>query len=129
MQPANKSTVEEIRARFDADVAQRTAVPGVETYSVYCNSSGIFGWLGDTSALTFTNTNQAPDVAITPPLANNPFLGPGNYPGAIGFYQQRQVFGDIQADSAVVLADRFASHPDHRPASEERVERAGCVVG
>ncbi|HZX69766.1 MAG TPA: ubiquitin-activating E1 FCCH domain-containing protein [Rhodanobacter sp.] len=69
------------------------AVAGAIKYSVYCNNAGVFGWLGDTAALTYTNTNQAPDASTTPPNASNPFLGIGNYPGATGFYQQRQVYG------------------------------------
>lgn len=73
-----------------------TASPStnVDYYNVYKdnNGSGIFGFIGRADGTTFTDNNILPTKTDTPPEAKNPFSGPGNYPGAVGYYQQRLCF-------------------------------------
>ena len=70
------------------------AAAGAEFYSVYKETSnGISGWIGDTKELTFFDRNIGPDLTISEPIQFNPFLGANNFPGAVGYYEQRQVFG------------------------------------
>lgn len=76
-----------------ADVLSWPAVTGAAKYSIYLQQNGVYGWLGDSDTLTFTNGNLAPDLTTSPPAARNPFVGAGNYPGAVSYYQQRRVFG------------------------------------
>ena len=71
------------------------AVPNTAYYSVYIETNGIYGWLGDTDTTTFTNANLAADLTISPPEGANPFLFAGNYPATSGFYKQRQVYGGM----------------------------------
>lgn len=71
-----------------------TTVSGAQTYRVYkqSNGSGFFGYIGQTDGLTFRDDNIAADVGNTPPIANAPFSGSGNYPGAVSYFEQRRCF-------------------------------------
>lgn len=81
-----------------ADVASATitwpAVTGATYYIVYKDNAGagIYGFIGRATALTFTDQNITAVKTDTPPNGNDPFVGTGNYPGAVGYYQQRLVF-------------------------------------
>lgn len=70
------------------------AEAGADYYNVYKdnNGSGIFGFIGRADGVTFTDNNIAPTKTDTPPNANNPFDAVGDYPGAVGYYQQRLCF-------------------------------------
>lgn len=72
-----------------------TASPGANYYNVYKDNSGsgVFGFIGKATTLAFTDNNITPTKADTPPTGADPFVGAGNYPGAVGFFQQRLVFG------------------------------------
>ncbi len=70
------------------------AVAGASYYIVYKDNAGagIYGFIGRATALTFTDRNVTAIKNDTPPNGNDPFVGTGNYPGAVGYYQQRLVF-------------------------------------
>lgn len=70
------------------------AVTGADYYNVYkdSNGSGIYGFIGRADSVAFTDNNILPTKTDTPPTGNNPFVGAGNYPGAVGYYQQRLCF-------------------------------------
>lgn len=71
-----------------------SSVTGADYYNVYKdnNGSGIYGFIGRADGTSFTDNNINPTKTDTPPIGNNPFSGAGNYPGAVGYYQQRLVF-------------------------------------
>ncbi len=71
-----------------------SAGPGADYYNVYKdnNGSGIYGFIGRADSLSFVDNNITPVKTDTPPSGNNPFAGAGNYPGAVGYYQQRLCF-------------------------------------
>tara|TARA_Y100000310_G_scaffold25627_1_gene24511 strand:+ start:5011 stop:7914 length:2904 start_codon:yes stop_codon:yes gene_type:complete len=74
------------------------AVTDAVKYSIYRaeGGRGDYGFLAETAELTYTDDTTAKletDLAITPPTARNPFRLSGSYPGAVGYYQQRRVFG------------------------------------
>ena len=68
-------------------------VTDAQRYGVYRQDNGIFGLVGETESLTFTDDNLATDLTISPPRARDPFSGSGNFPDTSGYYQQRQVYG------------------------------------
>ena len=70
------------------------AVAGATYYIVYKDSAGagIYGFIGRATDTTFTDRNITATKTDTPPTGNDPFVGVGNYPGAVGYYQQRLVF-------------------------------------
>jgi hypothetical protein len=70
------------------------AVVGAAYYNVYKDNagSGIYGFVGKANALTFTDNNIAPTKTDTPPTGTDPFIGAGNFPRAVGYYQQRLAY-------------------------------------
>jgi hypothetical protein len=74
------------------------AVTGAIKYTIYRAKGGRvdYGFLAETNELTFTDDTTAEkltDLGVTPPSARNPFRVATEYPGAVGYYQQRRVFG------------------------------------
>lgn len=69
-------------------------VAGATYYIIYKDSAGagIYGFIGRAASTTFTDQNITAVKTDTPPSGNDPFVGEGNYPGAVGYYQQRLVF-------------------------------------
>ena len=68
------------------------AVAGASRYRVYKDQGGIFGFIGETTTTTIIDNNISPDFARTPPIHENDFVGTGNYPGAVSYFEQRRVF-------------------------------------
>lgn len=62
-------------------------------YSVYRLKNGTYGFIGTTETVSFLDDNVTPDPEITPPVARDPFSAIGTYAGAVGYYEQRRVFG------------------------------------
>jgi|TARA_R110002110_G_scaffold43923_6_gene135928 hypothetical protein len=71
---------------------------GASSYNVYKEDNGLFGFIGSTDLLTFTDDNIAPDLDDTAPKWRQPFETTTNYPGAIGLHEQRSVFGNTTTD-------------------------------
>lgn len=71
------------------------AVTGATYYNVYKDNtgSGVYGFTGRSTGLAFTDRNIIATKTDTPPSGLDPFVGAGNYPGAVGYYQQRKVYG------------------------------------
>lgn len=68
------------------------AVANALRYNVYKLSNGLWGYLGQASGTAFVDDNITPDISKTPPEANNPFNGAGDYPGAVTYFDQRRCF-------------------------------------
>lgn len=68
------------------------AVPGAIRYNLYKIRNGVLGYIGQTPNLMFVDDNIVPDTTITPPSGTNPFVGTGNFPAAVSYYEQRRVF-------------------------------------
>lgn len=65
---------------------------GVTLYNVYKESNGLYGYIGQTDALTFRDENISADLGKTPPTGVNPFASAGSYPGAVSYFEQRRCF-------------------------------------
>lgn len=68
---------------------------GVSEFRVYKRYAGVYGFIGRIPAsgpnswLVCEDRNIQPDTEDTPPGGQNPFDGPGNYPGVVFLHQQR----------------------------------------
>lgn len=69
------------------------AVDGAVRYEIYKENRGYYAYIGSADTTTFTDNNIEGDGSIGPKSSEDPFTGPGDYPGAIGIYQQRLVLG------------------------------------
>jgi len=65
---------------------------GASRYRVYRLSGGLYGYIGQADALTFTDDNIAPDMSRTPPIAQTVFAAADEYPAAVSYFEQRRVF-------------------------------------
>lgn len=68
-------------------------VEGAVRYEVYKNARGYYAWIGSAESNTFTDDNIEGDSSQGPKENRDPFAAEGDYPGAVGIYQQRLVFG------------------------------------
>lgn len=68
------------------------AVTGATRYNVYKQSNGLYGYIGQTDQLTFKDDNITADISKTPPVASQPFIGAGNFPGAVSYFEQRKAY-------------------------------------
>tara|TARA_R110000851_G_scaffold5398_1_gene22364 strand:- start:6120 stop:8630 length:2511 start_codon:yes stop_codon:yes gene_type:complete len=71
-----------------------TGATNAESYDVYRSDNGLYGFIGSTETTTFDDKNIDPDFEDTAPKLRQPFLGVGNYPGAVGLHEQRSVWGN-----------------------------------
>jgi hypothetical protein len=69
-----------------------SAATGAQRYNIYKFSGGLYGYIGQTDALTFTDDNITAALSKTPPISNNPFASTNNYPGAVSYFEQRRCF-------------------------------------
>jgi hypothetical protein len=102
-----------------------SAVTGATKYNVYkeSNGSGIHGYIGSATALTFTDTNLAPDDSDTPPGARDPFTGT-NYPGVVTYHQQRRVFGGSTSAPQTVWMSQSGNYSNFNVSSPSRDDDA-----
>lgn len=68
-----------------------SAVGGATYYHLYKDNAGagIYGFIGRATSTSFTDENLAPVKSDTPPTGTDPFVGAGNFPRAVGYFQQR----------------------------------------
>lgn len=85
-----------------------SAVAGAFAYNVYKNVNGMFGFVGQVTGLSFFDTNVTPDVSQTPPYLDNSGFnsGAGNYPQAVGYFEQRKAFAGWNNSPQEVIATR-----------------------
>lgn len=84
-------------------------VSGAVRYNIYKLSNGLYGYIGQTDGSTFRDDNITADVSQTPPEANTPFTGAGNYPGTVGYHEQRRCFGGTDNKPQNFWATRSAT--------------------
>jgi hypothetical protein len=85
---------------------------GAQRYNVYKRQSGLYGYIGQTDGLAFTDNNIAPDMGITPPIYDTVFSSTGNYPGAVSYYEQRRVFAGTDNDPQYLWLTRSGTESD-----------------
>lgn len=71
---------------------------GASRYNVYKLQGGVYGYIGSTAGTSIIDDNIAPDMGTTPPIYNNDFVGAGNYPGAVSYFEQRRCFAGTTLD-------------------------------
>jgi hypothetical protein len=88
-----------------------TAVAGASLYNVYKESNGLYGYIGQASITSFKDDNIASDLGISPPNSSNPFTTAGNYPTAVGYFEQRKCFAStINRPNTVWMTKTFTEN-------------------
>ena len=87
---------------------------GVVAYNVYAAIDyGTLGFLASVpgGSSGYMNTGlQTPDPTTTPPQPFTDFVGTGNYPGVVNYYQQRLLFANTRNNPARVWASRSGNY-------------------
>lgn len=86
-----------------------TGVTGAVRYNVYKYAQGTYAFIGQTSALTFTDTNILADMTRTVPQFDPIFNGAGNYPATVAYYEQRRYFAGTNNQPMSVWATQPSS--------------------
>ncbi len=85
------------------------AVAGAVYYRIYkAHESGSFGFIGESETTSFTDDGFQPEYSDAPIEAYNPFVGAGNYPGIVGFWEQRLWLGRTNNIPNGIYASRSA---------------------
>ena len=78
-------------------------------YNVYKAVNGVFGYIGTARGASFVDDGKVPATDSTPPDRRELFSRAGDYPAAVGYYQQRLLFGNTYNDPAVNFASRSSN--------------------
>lgn len=81
-----------------------TATPGAVSYNIYYlnHNSGVFGFVGSTTAHTFVDNGITPDYGNPWVQAATPLSSSNNYPACCAFYQQRLFYGNTNNSPTTV---------------------------
>lgn len=93
LQTTTVAVVNDLTVVGNANTLSWAAVTGAVRYNCYKLNNGLFGYIGQTKALTFVDKNILADLTRSPPEPNAPFTGTDNYPSCVSYFEQRRVFG------------------------------------
>jgi len=98
----------------------------VDVFRIYKDpgdNANVYGWVGDANGTEFTDFNIAPLTSETPPTDRRPFDDVGN-PGAVGYYQQRQVFANLEQEPQSLYTTQTGNYSSFRVSSPTRDDDA-----
>tara|TARA_Y100000817_G_scaffold121023_1_gene94805 strand:+ start:8628 stop:11384 length:2757 start_codon:yes stop_codon:yes gene_type:complete len=84
-------------------------VEGADSYNVYKQENGWYGFIGSTELTVFQDTAIEGDAGDTPPKQRNPFDAADKYPMAVSYYEQRKVFGGTNTDPTLLEFSQTAN--------------------
>ena len=100
-----------------------TAVSGADFYNLYREFGRVFGYIGSTSALTFSDPGIIPDQKDTPIVGRDPTravdANGANVPAAVGLFQQRLMFGSFTADTERIVGSHIGNYSAFDPGAED----------
>ena len=70
-----------------------TAVTGALEYNIYREINGVYAYMGTSGGTSFEDLGYSLDPSDTPPIDRDPFAATGDYPAAVGLFQQRLLLG------------------------------------
>jgi hypothetical protein len=91
------------------NVVSWTAATGASGYRVYKAVNDVdrlYGFIGETTGLLFTDDNITPDYSHNPPASTIRLDTSGNYPTAVTYYEQRRAFGGTTNNQQTVYMTR-----------------------
>jgi len=92
-------------------ISWTTAGSGV-TYRIYkaVNGAGrLYGYIAETSDLSFVDDNITPDYSKNPPAATIRLDTSGNYPACVTYFEQRRMFAGTSTNPQTVYGTRSAT--------------------
>lgn len=83
-------------------------VPGASFYRFYKCVGGLYGYIGDSEEPEIVDDNITAKSDITNKRFDNPFTD-GNYPSAVGYFEQRRCFAGLKYDPQRIVMTRTAT--------------------
>jgi len=100
-----------------------SAVIGADFYNVFREFGRVYGYIGSTAALTFSDPGIVPDTKDTPVVGKDPTravdASGANVPNAVGIFQQRLVYGGFSENSEQVVASHIGNYSAFDPGAED----------
>ncbi len=110
-----------------------SSVTGANRYRIYKQDNyNAFGYIGQSTGTTFIDDNITPDLSDGPPEARNPFDGPGSYPSAVTFHEQRLMWGRTKNLPNAFWGSRSGDYENmdvSRPQQDDDALSAALVAG
>lgn len=92
------------------NVVTWTAAAGADHYRIFRKRGGVYGYVGFSESLSFTDDNISPDITITPPVNCTLFQSSGDYPSKVTLTHQRLIFGGTDNDPEDVWGSRAGDY-------------------
>lgn len=86
-----------------------SASAGALRYNVYKLRGGIYGYIGQTTALSIIDDNILADTTTTPPTSTIVLNATTDFPATVAYYEQRRWFANTPAEPQTVFATRSAT--------------------
>lgn len=87
---AEASCVNDLTLKRNYNTVTWAASPSADRYRVYrADLDGGFGYIGETTGLSFQDDNIIPDLTDGPRVGRNPFSIAGDFPSTVFFVEQR----------------------------------------
>ena len=88
------------------------AVSGASFYRVYKNLGGLYCYIGDTEETSIIDDNIAPKADVTTKHQDKTFERAGKKPSAVGYFEQRRLFGGFAGDPQRIIMTRTGTLSD-----------------
>jgi hypothetical protein len=89
--------------------ASSLAGASYRVYKAVNDGDKLYGFIGETIALTFTDDNITPDYSLNPPSSTLRLDTANNYPTAVSYFEQRRVFGGTTNNPQAVYMTRVGT--------------------
>jgi hypothetical protein len=114
-QSATASCSNNLAVAGNFNVLTWSATTGAARYYIYKLQSGVFGYIGQTTTLSFTDNNIQPDTLTTPPSSTvdlntgTAVGGLTDYPVAVAYHERRRWFAGTPYKPQSIWATRNAT--------------------
>jgi hypothetical protein len=131
---ASDTATNDLTLKRNSNAITWAAATGATRYRVYkADNTNEFGYIGNTTELSFVDDNIGPDYSDGPPSGSNPFDGAGDYPSTVTFFEQRLLWARSSNHPNAIWGSRSGSFENmdiSRPCGVGRVQlRAGRRAG
>jgi len=109
----------------DGLVISWSAVAGAESYNIYKEKNGVYGYIGNAIGTSFTDEKIIPSLDDTPPVSKLPFSSPGDYPSVVTYHQQRLVFANTNNNPQKIWFSQVANFHNF---NTSRPQKAGDAI-
>lgn len=87
------------------------AVEGAAFYRFYKNQGGLYSYIGDSETTSIIDDNIGPNTSITPRRFDET-IKEGNWPAAVGYFEQRKVFAGFTQDPQRIVMTASSTESD-----------------